>query len=207
MQNVAAQRDEEKRDLYWFYLFDLRIRPEHLVFCDETAKKDIALRRKRGWGARGARVTRKAVFYNKKCQSVLALYGISGFIDFDVTEGGYTSDSFLEAFEYMILPHMRPFPEPGSVLVMDNCQIHHTHEAAIKAMLDAVGAKLIFLAPYSPIDNPIELAFNVFKSHWSRHAEYLETLDSREAVRESLFHCYEDPKTSAVAAYRHCGYY
>ncbi len=30
MQYAAAQRDEEKRQLYWFLVFDLRIRPEHL---------------------------------------------------------------------------------------------------------------------------------------------------------------------------------
>ena len=36
MQYVATQRDEEKRQLYWFALFDLGVRPEHLLFCDDT---------------------------------------------------------------------------------------------------------------------------------------------------------------------------
>jgi len=207
MQYAATQRDEEKRQLYWFALFDLGVRPEHLLFCDETSKKHAALRRKRGWGGRGARVTRKCLLHHEKNLSVLALYGISGFLDFDITEGGFTSDSFMAAFEYVILPRLSAFPNPGSVLVLDNCQIHHTHETAMRAMVERVGAKLLFLAPYSPIDNPIEMAFNVFKAYWTRHAEYLQHLPVREAVEMCLFNCYEDKEAAAVATYRACGYY
>lgn len=114
MQQAAQQRDERKREIYWFTLFDLGVRPEHLVFCDEASKKDSDLRRKRGWGGRGVRVTRKSFKHNEKNLSILALYGISGFIDFDCVDGGYTSASFIVAFEFMILPYLRPFPEPGN---------------------------------------------------------------------------------------------
>ena len=72
-------------------------------------------------------------------------------------------------------------------------------------MAEVVGAKILFLAPYSPIDSPIELAFNVFKTFWTHHAEYLESLPTAEAVRECLFACYENPAADAAEAYRHCG--
>jgi len=206
MQYAAVQRDEEQRQLYWNSLNELHVRPEYLLFCDETSKKNSDLRRKRGWGGRGVRVTRRSILHHQKNLSILALYGISGFVDFDCKEGGYSADSFMEAFEFMILPHLRRFPGPCSVLVMDNCQIHHTYEAEILALAASVGARVIFLAPYSPIDSPIEPAFNVFKMHWTRHLDYFETLPVVEAVRECLFHCYENPAESAVEAYRHCGY-
>ena len=42
-------------------------------------------------------------------------------------------------------------------------RIHHTHLAELRRMVEEeAGAKLVFLAPYSPIDNPIEMGFNVF---------------------------------------------
>ena len=67
------------------------------------------------------------------------------------------------AFEFMILLYLRAFPEPVSVLVMDNCQIYHKHEVPMIAMAESACARIIFLAPCSPIDNPM-LAFDVFKT-------------------------------------------
>ena len=202
MQKVAAQRDEGHRALYWWTLLSLGIQPWQLVFCDETSKRESALRRKRGWGLRGARVTRKEVFHSTKSISVLALYGISGFIDFDCVEGGYSSDDFIEAFQFMIIPHL----QPGMDLVLDNCGIHHAFEDEMKAMAAAVGARILFLAPYSSIDNPIELAFNVFKIYWIRNSSYFSQLEMKDAVRECLFNCYPNPHEAALASYRHCGY-
>ena len=44
--------------------------------------------------------------------------------------------------------HLRPFPQPHSVLVLDNCATHHT--AAFTELIGATGALTVFLLPYSP---------------------------------------------------------
>ena len=155
MRERAAQRDEAQRAEYWYAIFEECTDPAQLVFADETAKVDSVLRRKRGWGGRGQRVESVRLLHHSTHVSILACYGIGGFIDYHHVEGGYNAADFMGAVESMIVPHLNVWPAPGSILVLDNCRIHHTYEAELRAMVEAVGAKLLFLAPYCPIDNPI----------------------------------------------------
>lgn len=81
-------------------------------------------------------------------------------------------------------PKLTPYPGVRSVVVMDNCAIHHDEEVRaivegecgmsyVFSMLicteDATGAKLIYLPPYSPDFNPIEQAFHSVKAWLRRH--------------------------------------
>ena len=209
MRERAAQRDEKQREEYFFEVAALYAQgatAASFVFTDETAKVESVLRRKRGWGARGARVEATKFLFNHKHISILALYGIEGFIDFDWVEGGYKAEEFMDAVEFMIIPKLQQFPLPNSVLVLDNCGIHHTYEAELKMLAASRGAKVLFLAPYSPIDNPIESAFNVFKMYWTRHAETMNRASVSDAIRHCLFNCYASPAASARASYLKCGY-
>ncbi|KIJ52151.1 hypothetical protein M422DRAFT_94837, partial [Sphaerobolus stellatus SS14] len=47
-----------------------------------------------------------------------------GIIFSDIKLGAYDGDSFL-AFLEGLLQHMNPYPGPRSVLILDNCAIHH----------------------------------------------------------------------------------
>jgi len=67
----------------------------------------------------------------------------------------------------------------------------------LRAVVEARGAKLLFLAPYSPIGSLIGPAFNCFKSFWVRHAEMLAGMLTGDASQLALYHCYEDPAHSA----------
>jgi DDE superfamily endonuclease len=206
MRERAAQRDEAQRAEYWYAIFEECTDPAQLVFADETAKVDSVLRRKRGWGGRGQRVESVRLLHNSTHVSILACYGIGGFIDYHHVEGGYNAADFMDAVESMIVPHLNVWPAPGSILVLDNCRIHHTYEAELRAMVEARGAKLLFLAPYCPIDNPIESAFNCFKMFWVRHEEFLATLPRDEAIRTAVFGCYSHPAESARKSFAKCGY-
>jgi len=77
-------------------------------------------------------------------------------------------------------------------------------------MVEAQGAKLVFLAPYCPIDNPIEKAFNVFKQFWRLNFGFLEHLEAGtgacSAIEFAMGNCYKDPATSALRTYTSCGY-
>lgn len=62
---------------------------------------------------------------------------------------------------------MNPYPYPNSVLIMDNCSIHHGGRVA--ELAKARGVRLLYLPPYSPDFNPIEKAFGILKAHLRRN--------------------------------------
>ena len=76
-------------------------------------------------------------------------------------------------------PKLNPYPGPRSVVVMDNCAIHHDEEIChiieddcgifeldnnFLLLISSVGAKLIYLPPYSPDFNPINQVFHTIKA-------------------------------------------
>jgi transposase len=207
MRRKARQRDEEKRFEYFLALSDVMTSPAQLVFADEVGQDGRGSRRRRGWGPRGQDLE-ITEFLNRGVHiSILALYGHAGFIDFDYVTGGYSAGDFLSAVEFMIIPHLRPYPENNSILILDNCGIHHTHAAELRDMVEAVGAKLLFLAPYCPIDNPIEMGFNSFKACWKRHGAWLDA--AAVPLHAKIEFCLENCGSnglSAAANYATSGY-
>ncbi|KLO16719.1 hypothetical protein SCHPADRAFT_822917, partial [Schizopora paradoxa] len=55
--------------------------------------------------------------------SILPALSIDGFLFASIVEGSFNTALFTEFIE-VLLEHMNPFPEPNSVIVMDNCRIH-----------------------------------------------------------------------------------
>jgi transposase len=212
MRKTAKQRDERKRDEYWLRIVDILKHRDQLCFADETGKDSRVLRRRRGWGGKGLPVEVEELHVNGKMVSILGLYGIDGMIDFDWKIGGYKGDDFFDAACGMILPHLGNYErcEKNSILVLDNCGIHKTRLEEFQAMVDECGAKLVFLAPYCPIDNPIEKVFNVFKACWRKNAAWLEVAEAEcgtgEAIEWCFNNCYKDARASAVKTYVDCGY-
>ena len=80
-------------------------------------------------------------------------------------------ESFYQFMQATVLPHLMTFTNnltlngvnPHSVLIMDNCSIHHVD--AIVNMVHELGALVQFLPPYSPDYNPIEEAFSKVKAY------------------------------------------
>ena len=79
-----------------------------------------------------------------------------------VIEGAMDGD----AFEQYIKTQLAPTLQKGDVVVLDNLPAHKRQAAAEAA--EKRGAWLLFLPPYSPDLNPIELAFSKFKAHLKR---------------------------------------
>lgn len=219
MQRVQAARDDDLRALYWQAVRKWVNHPAQLVFGDETGIDGRTARRKMGWGARNTRVNVIQVRHRGVHISILALFAQEGFVSYNWVVGGYDTQAFIAAMRQMLPQVMAPYPGPRSVLVLDNCRIHHAERAELDSILhniDGVGGRalLLFLAPYSPIDNPIEFGFSVLKNCWRKHSDELDLLDIDAAIRECMLRCYQDGQPAraarrdpnAAATFDHCGY-
>jgi len=91
-----------------------------------------------------------------------------------------------EKFVFFLKEKLLPTLKDGDVVIMDNCRIHYVKE--VTEVLKFVGARPLFLPPYSPELNPIEevwsLVKNVFKSLEARTiSAYVDALEiARNAV-------------------------
>lgn len=74
-----------------------------------------------------------------------------------------------DAFRVYIEKVLAPTLSPGDTVVIDNLASHKV--AGVREAIEAVGAKLLYLPPYSPDLNPIELAFAKFKTALRKAAE------------------------------------
>jgi transposase len=70
---------------------------------------------------------------------------------------------FFESFIEQLLQHCGRWPEPKSVLVMDNASFHHSDR--VKTLCAEAGVKVLYLPPYSPDFNPIEEFFAELKAY------------------------------------------
>ena len=82
-----------------------------------------------------------------------------------VFDGPINGECFRAYVEAHLLPTLR---EPGDIVILDNLGSHKSK--AVRQMIQAAGARLWYLPPYSPDLNPIEQAFAKIK-HWMRHAQ------------------------------------
>ena len=76
-----------------------------------------------------------------------------------------TGEAFCVYVEKVLVPTL----SPGDTVIIDNLASHKV--AGVREAIEAVGAKLLYLPPYSPDLNPIELAFAKFKNGLRRAAE------------------------------------
>jgi transposase len=169
-RQVAKERNADLRD---FYLHNLsEFRSYHLVYVDESGcDKRIGFRRT-GWSPLGVTPVQIAQFRRGQRFQILPAYSQDGVLLARVFQGPTNSDVF-EDFIEQLLPHCGRWPQPHSVLVMDNASFHYTER--IKQLCTNAGVKLVYLPPYSPDLNPIEEFFaelkKFIKRNWSIYEE------------------------------------
>lgn len=114
-----------------------------------------------------------------------------------MTLPGATDRAAFDAYvEHVLCPTLRP----GDIVVMDNLAAHRSPKA--QALIEAVGAELWFLPPYSPDLNPIEKMWSKVKAFLRRaKARTQAALDN--AVAAALASITPD---DAAAWFKHCGY-
>ncbi|KAE9399159.1 hypothetical protein BT96DRAFT_772606, partial [Gymnopus androsaceus JB14] len=60
--------------------------------------------------------------------SILPAITMDGIVAYNVIPGSVTSRKFLKFLEHHIMPLTNPYPGPRSIIIMDNCSIHHGEE-------------------------------------------------------------------------------
>ena len=135
--------------------------PERVVFIDETSVK-TNLTRQRGWAPCGNRLIMDAPFGSWGTQTFIAGLSAEAMIAPWVIKGAMDGAAFAAYVEKVLAPEL----SPGTVVILDNLATHKNAEAE-KAMRQA-GCWFVFLPPYSPDLNPIEMAFSKLKAHLRR---------------------------------------
>ena len=156
---TARQRDNFLRSSY---VLEVSIYHEDMfIFLDETGSDKRASIRKYGYSLRGRPLTCEKLLVRGKRVSAIAIMSTVGILDCKTVIGSVDGSIFYNFVQTNLLPHLLPFngSNPHSIVVMDNCSIHHVQ--GIAKMIQEVGAFVIFLPPYSPDYNPIG---GIFKS-------------------------------------------
>ena len=195
-ESIPAEREIYEAKLKTIYSF-----PEQLIFVDETSKDGRHAYRRYAWSLVGKPAVVKLPFRRGERVSVLAALDHRGFCGWSSTPGTYTRRSFHENFCRIVLPQLNPWPLPRSIVIMDNAKIHMYPE--LEVAIGSVGARLLFLPPYSPDLNPIEYCFGLLKRWIQRHANLVFPLYPTKVLEVAIRRCV---KESSMSLYSHCGY-
>jgi transposase len=134
------------------------------VFIDETWASTNMTRRY-GRAPRGMRLLAAVPHGHWKVTTVVAGLRTSGITAPCVFDGAINGARFRAYVEQLLAPTLRP----GDIVVLDNLNSHKV--AGIREAINAQGAEILFLPPYSPDLNPIEQGFSKFKSALRKAAE------------------------------------
>lgn len=129
-----------------------------LVFIDETGTT-TKMTRLRGRSVKGERLNGKAPFGHWGTQTFVAGLTCSGLIAPWVVDAPMNR----AIFETYVETQLAPAIKPGDVVILDNLSSHKSERA--ETFIRSRGAWLLFLPPYSPDLNPIEMAFSKLKAH------------------------------------------
>lgn len=138
--------------------------PARLVFIDETWTA-TNMARTRGRCARGERLRSAVPHGHWKTTTFVAGLRLSGIAAPFVLDGPINRDAFQVYVTRVLVPELAP----GDIVVMDNLGSHKGQ--AVRAAIEAAGARLLYLPPYSPDFNPIEMAFSKLKALLRKVAE------------------------------------
>ncbi len=193
----ASQRDtprvKRKRRLFQKEVAALAV--ERFKFLDESGI-NLSLTRLYGRAAPGQRVVDSVPHPSGPQTTTLAVIGWTGITAPLVLSGAVNGTVFYGYIQHCVVPTL----QPGDILFMDNLSAHKV--AGLQELIHSCGAHLIYLPPYSPDFNPIELA-------WSKVKTLLRRLKARtfpdliEALKQALLAI---TPQDIHAWFAHCGY-
>lgn len=152
--------------------------------------------RRYGRAPRGERIREATPAGHWRTLTLLGAMTSQGMLASMTVESPTDGDVFLTYLDEVLCPQLRP----DHVVVMDNLAAHKVD--GVRQRIEATGARLLYLPPYSPDFNPIEQAWSKLKQHLrSAKARTLEVLEAiiAQALRTIT-------PQNAFAWFSHCGY-
>jgi transposase len=187
-------RVQKLRAQYWTILGEVKL--NDLVFIDETGV-NLAMTRGYARAKKGKRAYSKCPYNRGKNITMIGAIAISGLLASLTFEGWTNKEAFLTYVKEVLVPRLWS----GACVVMDNLPAHKATE--VQKAIESVGARVVFLSPYSPDFNPIE-------NCWSKLKEFLRTRESRtyqeleRAITEAINSVTEK---DIIGWFTHCCYF
>lgn len=153
--NVPDVRDKRKNWTENISDYD----KEKLVFLDESGV-NTNMTRIYGRALGGARSVDKAPLNTPLNTTILSSIRINGETSYTTYSGGTTKDKFVEYLKNILIPALHD----GDIIVMDNMRSHHVKEVSEIINNSEKHLTLLYLPPYSPDFNPIEMMWSKIKS-------------------------------------------
>lgn len=141
------------------------IDPRRFRFIDESGAKTNMVRM-HGRCRRGQRLLSSAPAGHWKTTTMLAAIGLDGVEAPWTLDGALDADAFLVYVEHVLVPTL----QGGEIVVLDNLSSHK--HSRVAELINAAGAEVWYLPPYSPDFNPIE-------QMWSKVKQILRSLAAR----------------------------
>jgi transposase len=166
-----------------------------LIFLDETSVK-TNMDRTHGRAPVGERLVACVPHGHRKTSSFIGCLSEEGMIAPYVLDGAINAELFAAYVEQVLVPTLRP----ADIVIMDNLPVHKV--PAVRRAIEAASAQLLFLPPYSPDLNPIEMVFSQMKAKLRNEANR-----SVDALWQALGRIANAITPTQCANYfRHCGY-
>ncbi len=186
IRQVAKRRCNALRGAFMAQTF--LFKRDMFVWADETGTDKRDQLRKYGYSLRGTRPIYHRLLHRGQRVNAVEAITSCGLLAVELTKSTVNGDFFFDFLRGTLIPRMMPFDglNPHSILVLDNCSVHHVHE--VKSLLEAAGIVVLFLPPYSPDLNPIEEAFSYVKQYLRRHDYLLQAVTDPTDVIKQAFH-------------------
>jgi transposase len=173
----------------------MHLDPKRLVFIDETwATSNMS--RRYGRSQRGRRLVAKVPQGHWMTTTFVAALRYDGLTAPTVVDGAMNGATFLAYVEQQLVPTLKQ----DDLVVLDNLSAHKV--AGVREAIEGAGAKLVYLPPYSPDFNPIELVFSKLK--WLIRSAALRTVDALWSFLGKAIDVF--PADECTRYLRHCGY-
>jgi transposase len=190
---VASERNNYKRG--WYRRRVSGVDANRLIFIDEAAA-NTAMTRRFGRAAPGKRVIEQVPRNYGAQISMISAIGLRGLVATMTLEGAVDTLAFNAYINEVLGPKLKA----GDVVILDNLNVHKA--SRIEQAAAARGARVIWLAPYSPDFSPIEECWSKIKQ--ALRAAKARTREELEAALVKALNLVT--KSDILGWFNHCGY-
>ena len=168
---------------------------DKLIFLDESGVH-LAMNRTYGRGLSGERVVSYAPCNKGTRVTMIAAIGVEEVKAATFGDWHVDGDIFLAFISRCLVPVL----EPGNLVFLDNLKAHKVE--GVREVIESAGAQLIYLPPYSPDLNPIELCWSKIKNHLRKKAAR-----TFEQLKQAISEAFNEIKPIDLQRwFEHCGY-